>query len=53
MWLYLYVIIVNKFGYLIPIITVVYKSTAMYTRIPAAFKNCNNLSHAMAPTFEC
>ena len=45
MWLYLYVIIVNKFGYLNPIIKVVYKSI----RIPAAFKNCDNLSHAMAP----
>ena len=42
MWLYLYVIIVNKFGYLNPVIKVVYKSTA-------TFKNCDNLSHAMAP----
>ena len=30
MWLYLYVIIVNKFGYLNPVIKVVYTSTAMY-----------------------
>ena len=31
MWLYLYVLIVNNFGFLNPIITVVYKSTAMYS----------------------
>ena len=54
MWLYLYVIIVNKFGYLNPVIKVVYKSTAMYFSISATFKNCDNLSHAMAPKlYEC